>query len=54
MLLAVPVAAVIGVLLGFAIDTYKQSPLYVKEPEEPVIITPENEHLVIIEEGTDA
>lgn len=55
MLLAVPTAAVIGVLLGFAIDTYKQSPLYVKEPEEPVIILPDQpEPLIIIEEGKDA
>lgn len=52
MLLAVPVAAVIGVLVGFAIDKYKASPLYVKEPEEPVIILPDHpEPLIIIEEG---
>lgn len=38
MLLAVPVAAVIGVLMGFAIKQYKASPLYRKEPEAPKII----------------
>ncbi len=41
MLLAVPVAAVIGVLAGFAIDRYKASPLYQKAPEEPTIILDE-------------
>ena len=54
MLLAVPVAAVIGVLLGFAIDQYKASPLYVKDTDEPTIITPDNEHLLVPEEGKDA
>lgn len=40
MLIAVPVAAVIGVLSGFAIDRYKASPLYEKpvEGQNPVII----------------
>lgn len=32
MLLAVPVAAVIGVLVGFAIVQYKKSPLYARRP----------------------
>lgn len=55
MLLAVPVAAVIGVLLGFAIDQYKASPLYVRDPDDEIIITPENEHrLIILEESKDA
>ncbi len=44
MLIAVPVAATIGVLAGFAIDQYKQSPLYQKEPEEPVIILEDHPH----------
>lgn len=34
MLLAVPVAAVIGVLLGFAISKYKDSPFYKNDAEE--------------------
>jgi predicted PurR-regulated permease PerM len=38
MLIAVPVAAVIGVLGGFAIEQYKASPLYQKEPDETTII----------------
>jgi predicted PurR-regulated permease PerM len=38
MLIAVPVAAVIGVLGGFAIQQYKSSPLYQKEPDAPSII----------------
>lgn len=41
MLLAVPVAAVIGVLMGFAIKQYKASPLYQKEPEATAIILEE-------------
>lgn len=43
MLLAVPVAAIIGVLAGFAIDRYKQSPFYHKPADEPVIILDDNE-----------
>lgn len=38
MLIAVPVAAVIGVLSGFAIEQYKASPLYQKDPEATTII----------------
>ncbi len=49
MLIAIPVAAIVGVLGGFAIDQYKMSPLYQKEPEEPLIITPE-EFIIITEE----
>lgn len=41
MLLAVPVAAVIGVLAGFGIKQYKASPLYQKETEESAIILDE-------------
>ncbi len=41
MLLAVPVAAVIGVLVGFAIKQYKASPLYQKPAEEKAIILEE-------------
>ena len=35
MLIAVPMAAVIGVLGGFLIDRYKASPLYQRDPDEP-------------------
>ena len=38
MLVAVPVAAVIGVLVGFMIQQYKASLLYLKETEESSII----------------
>ncbi len=48
MLIAVPVAAVIGVLGGFAIQQYKASPLYQKEPEEPIIILPDDIETVAI------
>lgn len=34
MLIAVPVAAVVGVLVGFSIMQYKKSPLYKKPPED--------------------
>lgn len=52
MLIAVPVAAVIGVLLGFAIEQYKASPLYVKDPDEMAIILPDDvQTLIIIEEN---
>ncbi len=44
MLIAVPVAATIGVLAGFAVDQYKLSPLYQKEPEEPTIILEDHPH----------
>ncbi len=47
MLIAVPVAAVIGVLGGFAIDKYKASPLYQKEdpaPDAPQIILDPSAH----------
>ncbi|PZQ47402.1 MAG: AI-2E family transporter [Micavibrio aeruginosavorus] len=52
MLLAVPVAAVVGVLVGFGIDQYKLSSLYQKEPEEPVIIMPDDIEatMIILEE----
>lgn len=43
MLLAVPVAAVIGVLAGFAIERYKESPFYQKPEEESLIILDEND-----------
>lgn len=43
MLLAVPVAAVIGVLAGFAIERYKESPFYQKPEEESVIILDESD-----------
>jgi predicted PurR-regulated permease PerM len=43
MLLAVPVAAVIGVLMSFAIKKYKASSLYQKDGEAAVIIV-ENKH----------
>lgn len=52
MLLAVPVASVISVLLGFAIDQYKASALYQKEPEDPVIILPDDVAPLIIIEDT--
>ena len=38
MLLAVPVAAVIGVLVGFSIDKYKASPLYQKPAPESQLV----------------
>lgn len=38
MLIAVPVAATIGVLAGFAIERYKASALYQRAPEETTII----------------
>ncbi len=41
MLLAVPVAAVVGVLVGFAIDQYKKSALY-KKPVKKVISKPKS------------
>jgi len=41
MLLAVPVAAIISVLAGFAIQQYKASPLYERPPEEKGIILEE-------------
>jgi len=41
MLIALPVAAVIGVMVRFAIDRYLHSPLYGEEPEtEPLEATP--------------
>jgi predicted PurR-regulated permease PerM len=57
MLLAVPVAAVIGVLLGFALERYKSSELYVRDPGDATIILPDEvkvETLIIIGEGMDA
>ncbi len=55
MLLAVPVAAVIGVLSSFAIDRYKASPLYLRDPEEIAIIMPDEvSSIIIIDEGKDA
>jgi len=42
MLVAVPVAALIGVLVGFAIQQYKASPLYLKETENSQIILEDN------------
>ena len=42
MLVAVPVAAVFGVLVGFAIKQYKASPLYLKQTEESPITLEEN------------
>ncbi len=53
MLIAVPAAAVVGVLGGFAIDQYKASPLYQKEPEEPVILMPDDPKLIIGLEDND-
>lgn len=44
MLLAVPVAAVIGVLAGFAIERYKESPFYQKPADESVIILEHDEN----------
>lgn len=50
MLIAVPMAAVVGVLGGFAIDQYKASPLYQKNPDEPsAIILPDDKPDLIIE-----
>ena len=50
MLLAVPMAAVVGVLGGFMIDQYKASPLYQKNPDEPsAIIMPDDDPDIIIE-----
>lgn len=50
MLLAVPMAAVVGVLGGFLIDQYKASPLYQKDPDEPsAIILPDDKPDLIIE-----
>ncbi len=45
MLLAVPVAAVIGVLAGFGIDRYKASPLYKQPADQAKIIVEETESL---------
>lgn len=42
MLIAVPVAAVVGVLGGFAIERYKASPLYKKDPAATPIIVEES------------
>lgn len=44
MLLAVPVAAVIGVLLGFVIGQYKASPLYRKPVDDKAIILEDHPH----------
>ncbi len=41
MLIAVPIAAVIGVLGGFAIEQYKASPLYQNDPDPASIILEE-------------
>lgn len=50
MLLAVPMAAVVGVLGGFLIDQYKASPLYQRHPDEPSpIILPDDSPDIIIE-----
>lgn len=57
MLIAVPVAAVIGVLSGFAIDRYKASPLYQRDAEDAPIILPDGHvdtTIIIIGEGKDA
>ncbi len=54
MLLAVPMAAVVGVLGGFLIDRYKASPLYQKDPDEPsAIILPDDKPDLIIEVRTN-
>lgn len=54
MLLAVPMAATIGVLVGFAIDRYKASPLYQKDSDEPsAIIMPDDKPDVIVEVRTN-
>lgn len=54
MLLAVPMAAVVGVLGGFLIDQYKASPLYQKDPDEPsAIILPDDKPDLIIEVRTN-
>jgi hypothetical protein len=41
MVLAVPVAAVIGVLAAFAIAQYRSSPYYGTEADRPVTTKPE-------------
>lgn len=49
MLLAVPMAAVVGVLGGFLIDQYKASPLYQKDSDEPsAIILPDDNPDIIV------
>lgn len=54
MLIAVPVAAVIGVLGGFLIDRYKASPLYQRDNEDPSsIILPEDRADIVIEVKTN-
>jgi predicted PurR-regulated permease PerM len=54
MLIAVPMAAVVGVLGGFAIDQYKASPLYQKDPDEPsAILMPEDHPDIVIEVRTN-
>jgi predicted PurR-regulated permease PerM len=50
MLIAVPMAAVVGVLGGFLIDQYKASPLYLKNPDDPSpTIMPDDNPDIIIE-----
>ncbi len=53
MLIAVPMAAVVGVLGGFLIDQYKASPLYQTDPDAPSpIILPDSVPEIIIEVKT--
>ena len=54
MLIAVPMAAVIGVLGGFLLDQYKASPLYQRDPEDPPpIILPDDAPDIVIEVKAD-
>jgi predicted PurR-regulated permease PerM len=53
MLIAVPMAAVVGVLGGFAIDQYKASPLYQKDTDETTIIHPDDAPEIIVEVKTN-
>lgn len=49
MLIAVPMAAVVGVLGGFLIDRYKASPLYQRDAEDspPIILTEDAPDIVV-------
>jgi predicted PurR-regulated permease PerM len=54
MLIAVPMAAVVGVLGGFLIDRYKASPLYQRDAEDPPpIILPEDAPDIVVEVRAD-
>jgi predicted PurR-regulated permease PerM len=54
MLIAVPMAAVVGVLGGFLIDRYKASPLYQRDAEDPPpIILPEDAPDIVVEVKAD-